>query len=235
MQTDNMIIRSAAERGRSRRDWLDSRHTFSFGEYQDPRYMGFGALRVINDDRVSPGGGFAPHSHSDMDIISYVLEGALQHKDSLGTGSVIRPGEIQRMSAGTGITHSEYNASQSEPVHFLQIWIIPARSGLPPGYEQRSFESGDVIGRWLKLAAPENSGALVTIHQDVTLSAARAGDTALAYELPRGRRAWLQVARGAVSISGRSLTEGDGAALMGPASIHVSGAPEGEVLLFDLQ
>ena len=124
MQTDIMIVRPAADRGRSRRDWLDSRHTFSFGEYQDPRYLGFGTLRVINDDRVTPGGGFAPHNHSDMDIISYVLEGALQHQDSLGTGSVIRPGEIQRMSAGSGITHSEYNASQHEPVHFLQIWII---------------------------------------------------------------------------------------------------------------
>ena len=235
MQTDNMIIRRAAERGCSRRDWLDSRHTFSFGEYQDPRYMGYGPLRAINDDRVVPGGGFAPHSHSDMDIISYVLEGALQHRDSLGTGSVIRPGEIQRMSAGTGITHSEYNASRSEPVHFLQIWIIPEQRGLPPGYEQRSFKVEELAGRWLKLAAPENKGGLVTIHQDVVLSVTRAGRETLAYQLPRGRRAWLQVVRGIVSIDGKSLSEGDGAALMGRADISVSGAPEGEMLLFDMQ
>jgi len=235
MQSDNMIIRPAAERGRSRRDWLDSRHSFSFGDYQDPRYNGFSALRVINDDRVSPGGGFAPHSHSDMDIISYVLEGALQHKDSLGTGSVIRPGEIQRMSAGTGITHSEYNASQQEPVHFLQIWIIPQRRGLPPSYEQCSFKPADMPGRWLKLAAAENNGALVTVHQDLVLMVTRAAQETVAYQLSRGRRAWLQVARGAAKINGKSLGEGDGAALMGPATISVSGAPEGEVLLFDLQ
>lgn len=235
MQTDIMIVRPAADRGRSRRDWLDSRHTFSFGEYQDPRYLGFGTLRVINDDRVTPGGGFAPHNHSDMDIISYVLEGALQHQDSLGTGSVIRPGEIQRMSAGSGITHSEYNASQHEPVHFLQIWIIPERHGLPPSYEQRSFKAKDFAGRWLKLAAAENAGGLVTIHQDVVLWATRAAQETLAYPLPHGRRAWLQVARGTVKINGRSLAEGDGAALSGPATISVNGAPEGEVLLFDLQ
>jgi quercetin 2,3-dioxygenase len=235
MQTENIIIRPAADRGRSRRDWLDSQHTFSFGEYHDPRYMGFGALRVINDDRVAPGGGFAPHSHSDMDIISYVLEGGLQHKDSLGTGSVIRPGEIQRMSAGTGITHSEYNASQSEPVHFLQIWIIPQQRGLPPSYEQHSFKPEDMTGSWLKLATPENGGGLVTIHQDLMLSGTRAGKHSVVYPLPQGRRAWLQVACGSVSINGRSLSAGDGAALAGPASISVSGAPEGEVLLFDLQ
>ncbi|HVC37280.1 MAG TPA: pirin family protein [Gammaproteobacteria bacterium] len=235
MQTDSMIIRPAAERGRSRRNWLDSRHSFSFGDYQDPRYMGFGALRVINDDRVLPGGGFAPHSHSDMDIISYVLEGALQHKDSLGTGSIIRPGEIQRMSAGTGITHSEYNASHSEPVHFLQIWIIPQRRGLPPGYEQRGFKAEDMSGRWLKLAAAEHAGGLVTIHQDVVLLVTRAAQKTLAYPLPRGRRAWLQVARGAARINDKPLGEGDGAALVGPASISVSGAPEGEILLFDMQ
>jgi redox-sensitive bicupin YhaK (pirin superfamily) len=235
MQTENMIIRPAADRGRSRRDWLDSRHTFSFGEYQDPRYMGFGALRVINDDRVAPGGGFAPHSHNDMDIISYVLEGALQHKDSLGTGSVIRPGEIQRMSAGTGITHSEYNASQSEPVHFLQIWIIPQQRGLPPSYEQRGFKADDLDGHWLKLATPKDGGGLVTIHQDVVVMATRAVINTVTYELPRGRRAWLHIASGSVNINGRTLSEGDGAALMGPAAISVSGAPEGEVLLFDLQ
>lgn len=235
MHSDNMIIRPATERGRSRRDWLDSRHTFSFGDYQDPRYMGFGALRVINDDRVSPGGGFAPHSHSDMDIISYVLDGALQHKDSLGTGSVIRPGEIQRMSAGTGITHSEYNASQREPVHFLQIWIIPQRRGLPPSYEQRSFKPQDLTGRWLKLASAENGGGLVTIYQDVALMVTRAAKETVVYKLPQGRRAWLQVARGAVNINDRGLSEGDGTALMGPATISVSGAPEGEVLLFDMQ
>jgi len=235
MHSDNMIIRAAAERGRSRRDWLDSRHTFSFGEYQDPRYMNFGALRVINDDRVTPSSGFAPHSHSDMDIISYVLEGALQHKDSLGTGSVIRPGEIQRMSAGTGITHSEYNASQREPVHFLQIWVIPQRRGLPPSYEQRSFKPEDLTGRWFKLASAENGGGLITIHQDLVLLATRAAKGTVAYQLPHGRRAWLHTASGSVNINGRTLSEGDGAALMGPATINVNGAPEGVVLLFDLQ
>ncbi len=235
MRSDMTIIRPAAERGRSRRDWLDSRHTFSFGDYQDPRYLGFGALRVINDDRITPGGGFAPHSHSDMDIISYVLEGALQHQDSLGTGSIIRPGEIQRMSAGSGITHSEYNASHSEPVHFLQIWIIPQQRGLPPSYEQRNFKAQDISGRWFKLAAAENGGGLVTIHQDVVLWGTRVAQETLAYPLPRGRRAWLQVAHGAVRVNGTLLGEGDGAALIGPATIGVSGAPEGEVLLFDLQ
>ena len=197
--------------------------------------MGFGALRVINDDRVSPGGGFAPHSHSDMDIISYVLEGALQHKDSLGTGSVIRPGEIQRMSAGTGITHSEYNASQNEMVHFLQIWIIPERRGLPPGYEQRSFKPEDMTGRWLKLAAAENVVGLVTIHQDLMLLATRVDQETISYQLQQGRRAWLQVSRGAVNINVRPLSAGDGAVFIGPASISVSGAPAGEVLLFDMQ
>ena len=235
MHSDSIILRPAAERGRSRRDWLDSRHTFSFGEYQDPRYMGFGVLRVINDDRVAPGGGFTPHSHNDMDIISYVLDGALQHKDSLGTCSVIRPGEIQRLSAGTGITHSEYNASQQKPVHFLQIWIIPQQRGLPPSYEQRSFKPEDLNGRWLKLAAVENSGGLVTIHQDLVLMAARVLKETVTYQLPRGRRAWLHIASGSVSINGRPLNEGDGAALMGPATISASGAPQGEMLLFDLQ
>ncbi len=235
MQAGSMIIRPATERGRSRRDWLDSRHTFSFAEYHDPHYMGFGALRVINDDRVTPGGGFAPHSHSDMDIISYVLEGALQHQDSLGNGSVIRPGEIQRMSAGTGITPSEYNASQSEAAHFLQIWIIPEHRGLPPSYEQRSFKPEDISDRWLKLATPENGGGLVSIHQDVMLLAMRAAKQAVAYPLAQGRHAWLQVARGKVDINGMVLGEGDGAALAGSANISVRGAPEGEVLLFDLQ
>ncbi|MDE2235931.1 MAG: pirin family protein [Gammaproteobacteria bacterium] len=230
-----MIIRPAAERGHSRRDWLDSQHTFSFAEYHDPRYMGFGALRVINDDRVAPGGGFAPHSHSDMEIISYVLEGALQHQDSLGNGSVIRPGEIQRMSAGTGITHSEYNASRSQQVHFLQIWIIPQGRSLPPGYQQRGFRPEDIRGRWLKLAAPENGGGLVNIHQDVVLLATRAAKQAVGYPLAQGRRAWLQVASGSVEVNGTRLDEGDGAALAGPANLSVRGAPEGEVLLFDLQ
>ncbi|MCP1336179.1 pirin family protein [Futiania mangrovi] len=227
-------VRRSAERGRFDIDWLQSRHTFSFGHYLDPNHMGFGALRVINEDRVAPGAGFPPHGHADMEIVSYVLDGALEHRDSLGTGSVIRPGDVQRMSAGTGIRHAEYNASDSAPVHFLQIWIQPGTRGVTPGYEQKAF--GDALkGAFRLVASPDGRDGSLTIHQDAALYAARlaAGETA-ALTLGDGRRAWLQVARGSVTANGARLDAGDGAGLTGVADIAVAAETDAEVLLFDL-
>lgn len=228
-------IRRAAERGRTRFDWLDSRHTFSFGEYRDPRYMGFRALRVINDDRVAPGGGFATHSHRDMEILTYVLDGAIAHKDSTGTATVIRPGEAQRMSAGTGISHSEYNPSTADPVRFLQIWIIPETQGLKPEYEQRAFDLDKNGGRWVQIAAKEPRDGAVKVHQDIEVSAARlaAGQQAT-YRLKPGRHAWVQVAVGTAVLGGAALAEGDGAAVSGEEVVEVSATEDTEVLLFDL-
>lgn len=228
-------IRRAAERGRTRFDWLDSRHSFSFGEYRDPRYMGFHALRVINDDRVAPGEGFATHSHRDMEIITVVLDGAIAHKDSTGTSTVIRPGEAQRMSAGTGISHSEYNPSKSDPVRFLQIWIIPETVGLKPEYEQRAFDLDKNSGRWLQIAAKEPREGAVKVHQDVEVSAARllAGQQAT-YRLKPGRHAWVQVATGKALLNGAALAEGDGAAVSGEDVVEVAASEEAELLLFDL-
>ncbi|HEX2385593.1 MAG TPA: pirin family protein, partial [Candidatus Binatia bacterium] len=220
-------IRRAAERGRTRFDWLDSRHTFSFGEYRDPRYMGFRTLRVINDDRVAPGEGFATHSHRDMEIITYVLDGAIAHKDSTGTATVIRPGEAQRMSAGTGISHSEYNPSKADPVRFLQIWIIPETQGLKPEYEQRSFDLDKNLGGWVQIAANEPRDGAVKVHQDVEVAAARltAGQQAT-YRLKPGRHAWVQVAVGTALLNGAALAEGDGAAVSGEEIVEVA-ATEG--------
>jgi quercetin 2,3-dioxygenase len=228
-------IRRAAERGRTRFDWLDSRHTFSFGEYRDERYMGFRALRVINDDRVAPGEGFATHSHRDMEIITYVLDGAIAHKDSTGTSTVIRPGEAQRMSAGTGISHSEYNPSKSDPVRFLQIWIVPETPGLKPEYEQRSFDLDNVGARWVLIAAKEPRDGAVKVHQDVEVSAARLlpGQQAT-YRLKPGRHAWLQVALGKALLNGAALAEGDGAAVSDEEIVEVAAVEEAELLLFDL-
>ncbi len=186
-----ITVRHGDERGRTRFNWLDSRHSFSFGDYRDPQHMGFSDLRVINEDRVTPGAGFPTHSHRDMEIITYVLEGALAHKDSTGTSSVIRVGDVQRMSAGTGISHSEYNASQTEPVHFLQIWILPNQSGLKPGYEQRSFELEKTSGSLVLVAAPDARDGAVKVHQDAEISlAVLPQGHAISYSLKRGRAAW---------------------------------------------
>ena len=228
-------IRRATERGRTRFDWLDSRHTFSFGEYRDPRYMGFRALRVINDDRVAPGGGFATHSHRDMEIITYVLDGAIAHKDSTGTSTVIRPGEAQRMSAGTGISHSEYNPSQADPVRFLQIWIIPDAQGLKPEYEQRSFDLDQSGGRWVVIAANEPRDGAVNVHQDAIVAAARLLPRQQAtYRLKPGRHAWVQLAVGQVLLNGTALAEGDGAAITDEEIVEVTATEDAELLLFDL-
>lgn len=230
-----ITIRNNEDRGRTEIDWLDSRHTFSFGEYYDPQYMGFRALRVINDDRVAPGGGFGTHPHRDMEIITVVLEGALEHKDSLGSGSVIRPGDVQLMSAGTGIRHSEFNHSQQEPVHFLQIWILPERKGLKPGYEQQSFSSKETNGSWHMVAAPDSNNGALAIHQDVRLSVATLsrGEQA-GYSLAPGRYAWVQVATGGVTLNGNALRAGDGAAVSDETKLTVKATEPAELLLFDL-
>lgn len=230
-----IIVRDRNMRGTTQIGWLDSRHTFSFGEYRDPNHMGFRALRVINEDRVIPGAGFPTHSHRDMEILTYVLAGALAHKDSLGTGSVIRPGEVQRMSAGIGISHSEFNDSQAEPVHFLQIWIIPARPGQPPGYEQKQFPAEARRGRLLLVADPHGTDGAVTVHQDVRLYAAdlEAGQS-IVYVPPKGRHTWLQVARGLVELNGDELRAGDGAAISNEPQIELASSAGAELLLFDL-
>ena len=230
-----ITVRRSAERGLAEFGWLTSRHTFSFGSYHDPRHMGFRALRVINDDWIAPGAGFDPHGHRDMEIVTYVLEGALEHKDSLGTGSVIRPGEVQRMSAGTGITHSEYNHSPTEPVHLLQIWIVPETAGLPPGYEQRDFPAAERRGRLRLVASRDGRDGSVTIHQDAALYAAvlEAGE-AVSHGAKPGRHAWLHVARGAVDLNGHALEEGDGAAASDEERIDIAAREDTEILLFDL-
>lgn len=232
MQT---TLRRAEERGKANFGWLDSKHTFSFGHYFDPRFMGFGPLRVINDDRVAGGGGFPPHPHGDMEIISYVLDGALEHKDSIGTGSVIRPGDVQRMSAGTGIRHSEFNASRKEPVHFLQIWIIPEEDGLKPSYEQKTFTTEDKAGKLRLVGSRDGRDGSVTIHQDVDLYATvlQAGEST-EYSLAEGRLAWLQVARGSLKVNGEELRAGDGLSATSAGTLRLEGTETAEVLLFDM-
>jgi len=230
-----ITLRPAAERGHANHGWLDSRHTFSFANYYDPEHMGFRALRVINEDRVSPGRGFGTHSHSDMEIVSYVLEGALRHQDSMGTGSTIRPGDVQRMSAGTGVAHSEFNASDTEVVHFLQIWLLPARRGLPPSYEQKTFPDSEKQGRLRVIASPDGRDGSVTIHTDAVLHAGLFGPGQRAtLELAPGRHAWVHVARGSVRVNGQELGAGDGAALSAEPAVHIEGTQGGEVLVFDL-
>ena len=229
-----LTLSPAAQRGRTNIGWLDSRHTFSFGEWYDPGQMGFRALRVINDDRVAPGGGFPTHGHADMEIVSYVLEGALAHKDSIGTGSVIRPGDVQRMSAGTGVRHSEFNDSQAQPVHFLQIWIIPDRRGHKPGYEQKTYPEAERRGKLRLVASSDGRDGSVTLHQDVALWAGVLDEGQKAeVALAPGRHAWVHVARGAVTVNGKRLGEGDGAALSDERAVALEGHG-GEVLVFDL-
>jgi len=231
-----ITLRPAAERGRTLNGWLDSRHTFSFGEYFDLTHMGFRALRVINDDRVAPGAGFPTHGHADMEIVSYVLAGGLAHRDSMGTGSVIRAGDVQRMSAGTGVRHSEQNASRDEPVRFLQIWVTPDRRGLPPGYEQKHYDLADKQGRLRLVGSPDGRDGSVTIHQDLCLYATvLAAGVQVQHRLGQERCAWVQVATGAVDLDGRALGEGDGAAIVSQSALNLTGAGDGaEVLVFDL-
>jgi redox-sensitive bicupin YhaK (pirin superfamily) len=228
-------VRPAQQRGRTDWGWLDSRHTFSFGEYHDPRHMGFRALRVINDDRVEPGAGFGTHGHRDMEILSYVLEGALQHKDSAGGGGVIRPGEIQFMRAGTGVRHSEFNHSQAEPVHFLQIWIVPDTDGLPPAYGQRAFDHDAATRGFVLLASRDGRDGSVQVQQDVDLWMTLVGEgESRALRLRPGRSAWVHVARGSVSLNATVLGEGDGAAVTGEETLSFTGREPAEVLVFDL-
>lgn len=230
-----MMLRPREERGHVALGWLDSWHSFSFGQYLDPSHMGFRALRVINEDRIIPGAGFPTHGHSDMEIISYVLEGALAHKDTMGTSSVIRPGEVQRMSAGTGIRHSEYNESASEPAHFLQIWIVPETTGIAPSYEQRTFTSEEKRGKWRLVASRDGRDGSVTVHQDADLYATLLVEgESLAFDLLPDRHGWIQVARGQVQIDGETLKEGDGAGFEGGARIVLAAEADSEILLFDL-
>lgn len=230
-----ITIRHRNERGAVNMGWLNSQHSFSFGHYHDPDQMGFRALRVINEDRVIPGAGFPTHGHANMEIVSYVLSGALEHKDSLGTGSIIRPGEVQRMSAGRGIRHSEYNASQTDPVHFLQIWILPEAHGLAAGYEQSAFADEEKRGTLRLVGSRDGRNGSVTIHQDVDLYAALLdADESTQLPLRPGRHAWVQVARGEVHVNGVRLQEGDGAALSDEAAVTLDRATAAEVLVFDL-
>ncbi len=230
-----MTIRKASERGHARHGWLDSHHTFSFADYYDPAHMGFRALRVINDDRVDGGQGFGAHPHRDMEIISYVLDGALAHKDSMGTGAVIKPGDVQRMSAGTGVVHSEFNASKTDEVHFLQIWLIPEKQGIKPGYEQKAYSDADKRGMFRLVASPDGRDGSITIHSDakVYASLVDAGETA-ELGLPAGRHAWVQVARGKARVNGQELAEGDGLALTGESMVRLEGIDDAELLTFDL-
>ncbi|HJZ59735.1 MAG TPA: pirin family protein [Gemmataceae bacterium] len=228
-------VRKGNDRGVTRLSWLDSRHTFSFGGYLDPKHHQFRALRVINDDRVAPGGGFDTHGHRDMEILTYVLSGRLEHRDSMGNGEVIRPGEWQAMTAGTGILHSEFNPSDAEPVHFLQIWVFPDRKGHTPGYRQRQFTDAEKAGKWRLVASPDGADGSLSIHQDARLSLAKldAGQSAR-YELKPGRGAFLHVATGAVTVNGQKLVGGDAIAVEDEPVIEVTGEQPGEVLLFDL-
>lgn len=230
-----ITLRPADARGHADHGWLDSHHTFSFADYHDPRHMGFRALRVINDDRVAPGKGFGAHPHRDMEIVSYVLEGALEHRDSMGTGSVIRPGDVQRMSAGTGVTHSEFNASKTDAVHFLQIWIVPEKRGAAPGYEQRNFTVDEKRGRLRLVASPDGRDGSVTVHQDVALYAGVFGPGERAeHALAPGRHAWVHVAKGSATVNGKALAAGDAAALSDEPRVVVEGDDGAEVLVFDL-
>jgi redox-sensitive bicupin YhaK (pirin superfamily) len=230
-----MQIRRGQDRGHFDHGWLNTYHTFSFADYSDPAQMGFRALRVINEDRVAPGMGFGMHGHRDMEIVTVVLSGALEHRDSLGNGEVLRPGEVQHMTAGTGIRHSEFNPSPTEPVHLYQIWLLPNRERLTPSYEQKAFTEAEKQDRWRLVASPDGGDGSLTIHQDARLYLASLTEAQeLRHELSRGRHAWLQVLRGEVVVNGTTLTAGDGAALSDEAALSVRAASAAEVLLFDL-
>ena len=228
-------LRPSTARGHANHGWLDSYHTFSFANYYDPAHMGVSNLRVINDDTVMPGQGFGTHGHQDMEIVSYVLDGALEHKDSMGNGSVIRPGDLQRMSAGTGVRHSEYNPSPTEPVHFLQIWLVPNRTGVQPGYEQKHFPLEDRRGRLVLLVSPDGRDGSLSAHQDGRLygTLLEAGET-VEHPLAAGRRAYVHVARGSIAVNGTPLGSGDGATLESVDHVRLEGLGHAEVLLFDL-
>jgi len=230
-----VTIRRSDERGGGDHGWLNTRHSFSFDQYYDPRHMGFRSLRVINEDWVQPGHGFPMHPHRDMEIITYLLEGVLEHKDSMGNGSIIRPGDGQRMSAGTGVRHSEANPSQTDPAHLLQIWILPERRGIEPGYEQKEFPSGEKRGKLRLIASPDGKDGSVTIHQDAKLyvSLLKPGEH-VEHELSDGRYAWLQVAKGAVELNGKPLQRGDGAAISEEPKVEINGKEDAEILLFEL-
>ena len=230
-----ITIRPANERGGGNHGWLNTKHTFSFADFWDPKWMGFRSLRVINEDRVAPHTGFPTHPHRDMEIITYVLAGKLEHKDSLGTGSVILPGDGQRMSAGSGIRHSEFNPSPTEPVHFLQIWIQPERAALPPSYEQKSFPEDEKRGKLRAIASRDAKDGSVKINQDASLyvSLLKPGEE-VSHEFAEGRFGWMQVARGSVEVNGKNLSQGDGAAISDEKKLTIKGTEDAEVLLFDL-
>jgi redox-sensitive bicupin YhaK (pirin superfamily) len=228
-------IRKASDRGHANHGWLESHHTFSFAGYHDPAHMGFGPLRVINEDRIQPGRGFDTHSHRDMEIITWVVDGALEHRDSMGNGSVIRPGDVQRMSAGTGVSHSEYNHSKSDRVHLLQIWILPEREGIPPSYEQKHFDADARRGVLRALASPDARDGSVRVHQDATLYATLLGaGESVGHELAPGRRAWVQGVRGAVRLGDVRLSAGDGAAISDERELRLRAEEPAELLVFDL-
>jgi len=230
-----ITIRKSEERGHANHGWLNTYHSFSFADYYDPNHMGFRALRVINEDWVSPGAGFSTHGHQDMEIITYVLAGALEHKDSLGNGSVIQPGEVQRMSAGTGILHSEFNHSKTDAVHLLQIWLLPEKSGLAPSYEQHDFSLNKTPGKLLLVAAQDGRDGAVTVHQDVNLYAVvLAPNQGVSYALNPQRYAWMQVARGEITLNGLLLEKGDGAAISNESDVVIAATQDSEILLFDL-
>lgn len=229
-------VRPAGERGKTRTGWLDSSHTFSFNRYYDPRYTGFRDLVVINEDYVSPGQGFGTHSHRDMEILSYVVDGALEHRDSSGGSGVLRPNELQRMTAGTGVSHSEYNESKTEPVHFLQIWIRPDRVGLKPAYEQRSFPVAERQGRFRMIASPDGSEGSLTIHQNVRVyDALLAPGDAVPYRFDGDRHGWIQVVKGSIAVNSTTLKSGDGAALSEEEMLRLEAGDDAEILLFDLK
>ncbi len=231
-----LALRRAGERGHADHGWLDSYHTFSFGDYYDPKHMGFSHLRVINDDRVFPSGGFGTHGHKDMEIISYVLDGALKHEDSMGNGSIIRPGDVQRMSAGTGVMHSEFNASDAELVHFLQIWVLPEKVGLKPSYEQKTFADEEKRGHSRLVGSRDGRHGSVTIHQNLDLYATliSKGDH-VSHVLADGHKGWVQIAQGSAVLNEQQLNQGDGVAIEGPATLTLTGMSDAEVLLFDMR